>query len=291
MPRPLPNLKLASPAKVNLFLKVLRKRPDGYHELHTLFERVSLCDEIILKPLKSGIRIRSNTRNLPKGPKNIAYQAAQLLKEICRVRKGVEICIQKRIPLQAGLGGGSSNAATVLLGLNKLWNLDLSKKELCKLGAKIGSDVPFFVLETPFAEAWGRGEILKPISRERTKFWHVIVKPRLGISTQKAYESLDLEGLTLLKTDAKMLLRSLKKGHAGRLSELLSNSLEVTGNKQLKIIFKLKKELLEQGALASLMSGSGSSVFGLFRTRAKAEKAARFFRKVKNLKVFVAATF
>lgn len=299
---------------------------------------MNLCDEIVLTPIKSGIRIRSHTRNLPKGPKNIAYQAAQLLKDSFRIRKGIEIRIQKRIPMQAGLGGGSSNAAAVLMGLNKLWHLGLSKKELCKLGAKLGSDVPFFILETPFAEARGRGEILKPVRIKRTKVWHVIVKPPFGISTKEAYQALstqfqnsrgDAEAarhkasaspyknradacgrarrdfwragpanftarkvrLTPSKHDVRMLLRSLKKGDSERLFKCLTNSLEVTGNKQLRVIFRLKRELLEAGALASLMSGSGSAVFGVFKNSRLAEAAARILRKNKRHQVFVASSF
>src|SRR3989338_2131035 len=124
------SIQLLSPAKVNLFLRVLGKREDGYHELHTLFERVGLCDELILRRIRSGIRVQSNLKSFPKGPKNTAYQAAKLLKDKFSVKEGIFIHIRKRIPVRAGLGGGSSNAAAVLLGLNKLWKLGLSKKEL-----------------------------------------------------------------------------------------------------------------------------------------------------------------
>ncbi len=319
-------MKFLSPAKINLFLNVSGKRKDGFHELRTLYERVSLCDDVSLSPLRSGIRILTDRPDLPMGPKNLAYRAAQLLKVKFGIQKGIVIRIQKRIPVQAGLGGGSSNAATVLLGLNKLWKLGLSKKELCKLGAEIGSDVPFFVLETPFAVGHGRGEILKPIRIKGTKLWHVIVKPPFGISTKQAYQAFDdaftgpaastapfsqvfplLERgdpvsaspvnassgreLTLQKVNVRMLLRSLKKCDSGRLQELLTNSLEVTGSKQLTYIFSVKKKMLEAGALASLMSGSGSSVFGIFASRARALKAARILKRNRSWQVFVVSTF
>ena len=183
-------LRLKSPAKINLFLNVLKKRPDGYHEIETLFERISLRDEIVLSSIKSGIQIRSDSRQIPKGPGNIAYRAAKLLKDTFHVRTGIAIKIRKKIPVSAGLGGGSSNAATVLLGLNRLWKLRLSRRKLLRLAARLGSDVPFFILEMPFALGRGRGGILKKISAPRVKLWHVVVKPPFGISTKKAYEAL-----------------------------------------------------------------------------------------------------
>src|SRR3989338_5202174 len=181
-------MKLLSPAKVNLFLTVLKRRVDGYHNLHTLFERVDLCDKITITKTACRISVRTNVPDLPNDSRNIATRAAELLKKYARVREGARIRIQKRIPIAAGLGGGSSNAATVLLGLNRLWRLRLSKTRLLKLAAKLGSDVPFFILETPFAEGRGRGEILKPIRLKGAKLWHVIVKPPFGISTKHAYQ-------------------------------------------------------------------------------------------------------
>jgi 4-diphosphocytidyl-2-C-methyl-D-erythritol kinase len=179
----------------------------------------------------------------------------------------------------------------VLLGLNQLWKLGLSRKKLCALGAKIGSDVPFFVMEERFAEARGRGEILKPLHAPGVKLWHVIVKPSFGISTKMAYGALKLSRLTPATTDVKMHLRSLENGVSGRLSKLLFNSLEVTENKQLISIHKIKKQLLEAGALASLMSGSGSAVFGLFRSHRAALKAMKALKKHRRYKIFTAATF
>ena len=150
-------MKLFSPAKINLLLNVLRKRKDGYHELQTVFERIDLGDMIELTPKKYGISLACTGDSMsrpylrvPNGPKNLAWRAAALLQERLRTKKGVHIRIQKRIPVSAGLGGGSSNAASVLLGLNRLWKLRLTQERLLKLGAAIGSDVPFFILETSF---------------------------------------------------------------------------------------------------------------------------------------------
>ena len=138
-------LKLLSPAKVNLFLEVLGKRPDGYHEIETVMQTVSLCDQLEFREIKTGIKVTSHHPNLPDGPRNLIYQAAHLIKQRYQIRQGINIFIDKRIPIGAGLGGGSSNAATTLVGLNKLWKLGLPETELSCLAAQLGSDVPFFI--------------------------------------------------------------------------------------------------------------------------------------------------
>src|SRR3989338_10151359 len=181
-------MRLFSPAKINLFLNVLSKRPDGYHELQTLFERVSLGDFLTLKKRDSGLRFRVTGSRVPKGPKNLALKAAVLLRQECGVKAGAAIHLEKRIPVSAGLGGGSRNAASVLLGLNLLWRLELPKKRLLEIAAKLGSDVSFFILERSYAFARGRGEILKPLHPGPGTLWHCLVKPPFGNSTKKAYQ-------------------------------------------------------------------------------------------------------
>jgi 4-diphosphocytidyl-2-C-methyl-D-erythritol kinase len=285
-------LKLKSPAKINLFLHILSKRPDGFHNLRSLFERINLCDEITFKLHRENqITISSNSREIPLDSQNIAYRAALILKKKYKIAQGVHIHIQKNIPVAAGLGGGSSNAATVLLGLNRLWRLKLSKKTLCRLGATLGSDVPFFILETPFALAKGRGEILKEVPARGVKIWHCLVQPPFGISTKEAYAALPLSRLTPPKPDVKMLLHSIQKGHSEALPELLINSLELSLNKRVVTISKIKKELLRCGALGCLLSGSGSCVFGIFASKEKALRAARFLKTQKSWKIFTASTF
>lgn len=309
-------LDLLSPAKVNLSLEVLDKRRDGYHDIRTVFERIGLCDRIRLKKLSTGeIRFHTDSKEVPSGPDNLAFKAAALLKSRFSVRDGVQIHLEKRIPVQAGLGGGSGNAATVLLGLNRLWKLRLSRKALLKLGAELGSDVPFFILETSFALGEGRGEILKVISAPGIRIWHCIVKPPFGISTQEAYEWLDrgkiapppvchgpfgtslltkakqVVELTLPKTDVRILVRSLQKGRFRIAGSLLANDLELSLNKRVRIISNLKKTLLDQGAFGALMSGSGSAVLGLFDSEKAAKKTADFVKKNKIGRVFVAKTY
>ncbi|MBI3252566.1 MAG: 4-(cytidine 5'-diphospho)-2-C-methyl-D-erythritol kinase [Candidatus Omnitrophica bacterium] len=284
-------MKIRAPAKINLFLNVRRRRPDGTHEIETLFERVSLCDTLTLSPRKSGIKLECSDPKIPSGPENLAFRAAALLRAHTGVRKGVFIKLEKKIPVAAGLGGGSSDAAAVLLGLNRLWRLHLSKKKLRELAFELGSDVPFFVLETSFALGRGRGEILKRIPAHGRRIWHCLVKPPFGISTKAAYGALKTRHLTPQKPDAKMLLHSIQKGDVGTLSKLLANSLELSLNKRVKTIFEIKESLKNQGAMASLMSGSGSSVFGVFGSMAAAFRASRFFRKRKGWQVFVTSTY
>ncbi len=330
-----PSLRLNSPAKINLFLNVLFKRKDGYHEINTLFERISLFDELTLIPSRSGIKIITRSKNLPRGPGNICYRAAKLLKNRFKIKKGVLIKIKKRIPIAAGLGGGSSNGASVLLGLNRLWKLGLSKEELLRAGARLGSDVPFFILETPFALGRGRGEILRKIRRPGKKIWHCLVKPPFSISTKAAYKNFEkiqlapppvsyarqaigpttcfirsegsaayggktsggtkqVVGLTPTQSNVRMLLHSIHKGDSEFLSKLLTNSLdytlERTLNKRVMAILKIKKELMRRGALVSLVSGSGPTVFGIFSSQDSAQRAARGLRKNRHWQVFVAST-
>jgi len=283
-------LVLRSPCKINLFLRVCGKRPDGFHEIETLFERIDLCDEITLKKKASGIRLLTGD-HLPKGPKNLVWRAAELLRREYGISSGVEITLRKKIPVSAGLGGGSGDAATVLLGLNRLWNLKCSEKRLLELAAQLGSDVPFFVLDTPFALGRGRGERLLKINVPSVKLWHCLVKPPFGISTREAYENLKPEDLTPPRGDARMLLRLLQKRDFDRAESLLTNTLERSLNKRLTSVSRIKTELKKYGASVALMSGSGSCVFGLFKDKKSAEKASRFFRKRRGWKSFVVSTF
>ena len=286
-------MKLFSPAKINLFLNVLHKRRDGYHAIETLFERLDLTDTIYLETIPSGIEMTAEgAEKVPVGPENLAWRAAKRLQESTGERRGVRIRLQKRIPVSAGLGGGSSNAATVLLGLNKLWKLRLPKKKLIAIASTIGSDVPFFILEAPLALGTGRGEILKKLPAPRRPIWHVLVKPPFGISTKEAYEGLSGRFLTPQKADVRMLLHSIQKSDSEALSKLLTNSLEVALNKRVRIILGIKKKLLDEGASATLLSGSGSCVFGLFSSEKKALKAAGHLRKNhRTWKVFTASTY
>ena len=291
---------IKSPAKINLFLRILSRRRDGFHNLASLFARISLADSVTLKLLPRGIFCASSDPALPVDDKNLAVRAALLLQSKCKVSKGVDIYIDKNIPVGAGLGGGSSNAAAVLLGLNKLWKLKLSRRKLMKYGAMLGSDVPFFLMESPAAIATGRGEILTKLPYKAPRLWLVLVKPPFSISTKEAYARLKPRfyckkgkeaSLTPLMADARMLLQSVKQFDAKTLKYLLENTLELALNKEVIEINRIKKLLIDNGAFGSLMSGSGSAVFGIFQSKAKAAQAARSLGKNKGLRVFVVSTY
>lgn len=257
-----------SPAKVNLFLKVLSKRPDGYHEIRSLMQPVSLYDEVTIEVVQGdAIFVSSDHAGVPGGRDNLAYRAAEQVLEAVGVKRKVSISIGKRIPVGAGLGGGSSDAATVLMGLNSLLGGQIDDKRLMGLGAGIGSDVPFFILKGS-ALASGRGEILKRVKLPR--YDYVLVNPGFHVSTAWAYTNLDLTK----KTEDNILLYS--EGPLDPeldIRDFLHNDLEAVTAARYPEITAIKRALVEEGALGSLMSGSGPTVFGVFQDAGKAEAA------------------
>lgn len=264
-------LRFKSPAKLNLYLRILNKRPDGYHDIVTLFERIDLFDDIILRLRPSGIKILCSNPRVPKGSKNLAYKAAKALSSHTEVKKGVEIEIIKRIPIGAGLGGGSSNAAVVLGGLNRLWGLKLGKKSLMKIGKKLGADVNFFLLGARFATAVGIGDKLKPLDIKR-RLWHVLVAPKKSLSTKEIYASRDALNaaksshkiiLTAAMADVKILHHSIQKNDLILLGKSLHNDLELAARARYNIILIIKEMLKSCGSKGILMSGSGPAVFGI----------------------------
>jgi len=268
------SISLLSPAKLNLFLKVMNKRPDGYHNLVTLFERVDLCDEITLTLSRGkGIEVFCDHPDVSGGAKNLAFRAAWLLKEKLAVAQGVIIHIKKKIPVAAGLGGGSSNAATVLLGLNKLWQLFLNRQELVNLGKIIGSDVPFFLYDCSWAIGTQRGDTIKKISLP-AKLWHILVVPRIKVYSREVFTRLRLPPkmqLTKKMTDVNML-PALRRNDLSYVGELLSNDLESTVTQLHPNILKLKNKIRSLKTLGVCLSGSGPAVFGLTDSQQHAEE-------------------
>lgn len=282
------SLTLKSPAKLNLFLKVLNKRPDGYHNLETIFERIDLCDVVGFRSNRSGrIRIACAHPEVPLGPKNLVYKAAQLLQKEFGIREGVDIKIAKRIPVAAGLAGGSSNAATTLLGLNQVWGLGLSRQKLVELGARLGSDVPFFLYDASWALGTGRGDQIKPLDI-RAKLWHIIVVPRRKMYSREVFTALNLE-LTKNNHDVNILLRSLRKGSLEKAARLLFNDLETSILSICPKLLTVKKRLQACDVPGVAFSGSGPAVYGLVASQEKArhlqKKLNRFYKQV-----FAAAT-
>jgi 4-diphosphocytidyl-2-C-methyl-D-erythritol kinase len=264
-------LRLKSPAKVNLRLEILRRREDGYHELRTILQKISLCDTLSVSLKKEkGISISTDHPSLPIGRGNLVYRAAQIILKKSGYKGGLRIDIRKEIPLGAGLGGGSSNAATTLKALNQLLEIGLPTKELMKIGLGIGADVPFFFLEGA-AIAAGVGERLKKIGLP--DLWYVLINPNFEVSTRWAYQN-----FVLTKRHFHFNLQGFVKTPE-EISRLLWNDLEGVVSHKYPQVEGMKKMLLSAGALGALMTGSGPTVFGVFPGKREAEKA---FKKLEH---------
>lgn len=289
-------MKLKSYAKLNLYLQVRNKREDGFHNLRTIFERIDLHDDIIIKSRPDNkIKITSSAQNIPLDSKNLVFQSAKLLQDALHVDKGAEIRIVKRIPVGAGLGGGSSNAATALWGLNKLWNLRLSREKIIRLGSRIGSDVAFFLYNTAFGEGTCRGEKIKEVSKlEGVKLWHILVVPKISVSTPFIYKKWDRTRnlrLTRPKYDVKMLLLGLQKGDISLTAKALYNNLEEVTVKFYPEVKLIKNRLKLLGLTAIKMSGSGPAVFSLVSSRKEAVfLSSKVAASNKSWQVFVSRT-
>ncbi len=289
-------LTLRSYAKLNLYLKILAKRKDNYHNLETVFERIDLGDKIILKSRRDNkIKIITDSSQIPRGNSNIAFAAALLLKSNFKIRSGVDIKIVKRIPVASGLAGGSSNAASVLVGLNKLWKLRLNKRELLALGKRLGADVPFFIYNSSFAKGCGRGDEISPLGLLRnTRFWHVIVVPRIRVSTASVYQKWDRIAkkvrLTSPNCDVKMLTSALKRKAFSLISKGLFNSLEGAGIKLCPEIRSIKERLSSLGLKSILMSGSGPAVFGVVASRKEAQSLGKQLKRNRFWRIYVSRT-
>ena len=261
-------------AKVNLTLAVGEKRPDGYHEVVSVMQRVSLCDTLTAERTDSGISLACSDPSLPSGEENLAHRAASVFFRETGITGGVALTLEKRIPSQAGLGGGSSDAASALLALRKLYAPALSDTELETMAAALGSDVPFFI-RGGTQLATGRGEVLSPLP-SLTDGWFVIVKPAESFSTPAMYRRLDEPGSVLVR-NSRYMQDAVAANNVHAVAAELHNSFErvVPKDSSLRTI---KDALRAQGALASLLSGSGSAVFGLFDTETAARAAVEALR-------------
>jgi len=291
MKQPSSVLAVKSFAKLNLYLEVLHKRKDNFHNLNTLFCRINLADSIIFKNRKDGlIKIKSDSRQVPGDRTNLAYRAAALLKQEFKLDFGIDIEIKKRIPVGAGLGGGSSNAASVLLGLNKYWNLKLSKKKLANLGANLGSDVPFFIYNTKFALGSGRGDKVKPLaSLDKLKLWFILICPKIKVSTPLIYRKFDsFSGLTRPRCNVKILTSELLKKGRRFDPEYLRNDLEIVTASLYPAVNQVKNALSDIGLEKIMMSGSGPAVFAVCNSRRQASDLKnKLAKKHKSWQVFV----
>lgn len=270
-------LKLKAMAKINLGLDVTGVREDGYHEVKMIMQSIYLYDRIFLKLTKRPeIKIKTNLAYLPANENNLAYKAAKLLFDEFEVRAGVKIEIQKYIPVAAGMAGGSTDAAAVLFGLNKLLKLGLSQEELMARGVKLGADVPYCIMRgTALAE--GIGEKLTALPK-MPPCTILIAKPPIAVSTKFVYEHLKLDEHTI-HPDIDGLIGDLKKRDITALAGHMGNLLETVTVGEYPVIDEIKKTMRESGAIGAMMSGSGPTVFGIFPDENAAEKAAG---KIKN---------
>ena len=283
-------MKIRAPAKINLGLRVVGKRADGYHLLDTIMVAVSLYDEIDIRKIRGAfrnpndgelIKISCDHPDVPQGKENIVYRAAQLMLKKSRTTQPISIHITKNIPVGAGLGGGSSDAAATLVGLNRLFKLRLSIAMLKKMALSLGADVPFFIQARP-ARAQGIGERLRPLS-DLPRFWSVIIYPGFPVSTAWVFANL---GRKLTKPIVNTSITPSRKSFDG-FARQLENDLEGVTLTRYPKIGVLKQKLLREGALQVLMSGSGSSVFGIFVSKQAAAKAFRRLRQEEGAQAFL----
>lgn len=271
-------LALKAYGKINLGLDVLRKRPDGYHDLKMIMQMVDVYDDIIITKTdrKNEIIVATDKFVLENEKGNLAYMAAKLLLDEFDIHQGIEIKINKRIPIAGGMAGGSSDCATTLMGINEMFDLKLSKEDLMKRGVKLGADVPYCVLgKTAIAE--GIGEILTPLPTPPSCYV-IIAKPPVSVSTAFVYGNIRPDEITK-RPDIDGMAEAIKNGDLYKMSSLLYNVMEDVTVPEYPIIADIKKMMIENGALNSIMSGSGPTVFGIYDNLEKAENTMKLLKK------------
>ena len=272
-------LKLRAYGKINLALDVLRKREDGYHDVRMIMQTVGIYDQVDLRRKEEpGITVETNLSYLPVNENNLVYQAARLLMEEFQVKEGLHIQLKKFLPVAAGMAGGSSDAAAVLYGVNKMFGLGLSKEALMERGVKIGADVPYCLLRgTALSE--GIGEKLTPLP-PMPQCQVVIAKPGISVSTRYVYENLHANELRQEQhPDIDGIMEGLEQHDLRKIAECMGNVLEDVTIPMYPVIREIKQEMTDAGALGAMMSGSGPTVFGLFESRAAAREAQRRIRE------------
>jgi 4-diphosphocytidyl-2-C-methyl-D-erythritol kinase len=277
-------IRRMSPAKVNLCLRVLRKRADGYHDIASLMQRISLCDEMIFRPAERGIRVRCPGSSLPEDEENIVFRAADaFFKKNPSLSAGIDITVKKKIPIAAGLGGGSSNAATTLMTMNEIFGCHHTIEDLMEIGVTLGADVPFFIFSKT-AWAFGIGERLQA-AEDIPKFSLLLINPRFALSTKMIYQNLNL---TLTNEIIHYSIPRFCTIHD--MAEGLFNDLETVSIRMHPILAELKKNLMACGALGALMSGSGPTVFGLYEKEEQAIAAEAALAGMNGWSVFRAVS-
>ena len=261
-------ISLKAPAKINLFLEILGKRDDGYHEIETVMQEIDLVDNLQFEEIQEGVKLKCNDKNIPSDENNLVCKAANLILNECGIKKGVLISLEKNIPVGAGLGGGSSDAAATLKALNLLWKIGLNDAELMEFAAKLGSDIPFFI-KGKTALCSGRGEKITPIE-VKSEMNYLVIFPHINISTATIYRNLKID-LTKKIIDVSFFLNALKHPKVAGISKLLFNRLEEVVFTTYPDLLDVKKALDHFDFCGLSVSGSGSAFFGLCRDRQQAK--------------------
>ena len=276
------NITLKALAKINLGLDVVRRREDGYHEVRMIMQTIHLYDKLeIQKTTESGIAITSNLSYVPTNENNLVYKAGKLLMDEFDIKEGVSVYLQKRIPVAAGMAGGSTDAAAMLYGMNQIFDLGLSRKDLMERGVKIGADVPYCLMRgTALAE--GIGEKLSPLD-PMPKCYILVAKPGISVSTKMVYEALDAKEI-VEHPDIDGVLMGLKQQDVRQVAAAMGNVLESVTIEKYPVIETIKDAMKEAGALNAMMSGSGPTVFGIFEDRKVAKAAQQKLRQMSCVK-------
>lgn len=271
------NISLKALAKINLGLDVVRRRDDGYHEVRMIMQTINLFDRLEIKKIKEpAIKIHTNLFFLPVNENNLVYKAAKLLIDEFGIQEGVSVRLTKKIPVAAGMAGGSTDAAAMLFGMNRLFGLGLSKKQLMERGVKIGADVPYCIMRgTALAE--GIGDKLSPLPA-MVKCPVLIAKPQISVSTKFVYQNLKLDDKTV-HPDIDRLIEDIRNKDLKAVSDHMGNVLESVTIPNYPVISQIKEQMMDSGAVGSMMSGSGPTVFGLFDDSRTAQLA---FGKIKR---------
>lgn len=284
------SIKIKARAKINLGLDVLNRREDGYHEVRMVMQSISLYDRIIINKVEEPeIRVVTNLSFLPVNENNLVYKAAKLLMDEFQIKEGVFINLNKFIPVAAGMAGGSSDAAAVLYGMNRLFHLNLSQEDLMKRGVHIGADVPYCIMRgTALAE--GIGEKLSKLN-PMPKCFIVVAKPPINVSTKLIYENLDMNGVQE-HPDIDGIIEAIDAGDIQAVAERMGNVLENVTIPQYPVIAKIKNDMKANGALNAMMSGSGPTVFGIFNDHFTAMNCIEVLKKADDARqIYITETF
>lgn len=282
-------IRLKAMAKINLGLDVVRKREDGYHEVRMIMQTVNLYDKLFISVSEEpGIRLKTNLNFLPVNENNLIYRAAKLLIDEFEIKEGVDIQLQKFIPVAAGMAGGSTDAATTLIGMNQLFDLNLSRRQMMERGVKLGADVPYCIAGgTMLSE--GIGEILTRLP-DVPRGYVLVAKPGVSVSTKFVYSNLKLNQLKI-HPDIDGQIEAIRRQDFKNMAKLMGNVLETVTIPEYPIIQEIKDFMMKQGAVNAMMSGSGPTVFGLFTNHRQAEAASEKLRDSGLAKMVFLTTF